>query len=394
MSDDKSDFARPSAGDDPAVAADQSAERSSRKTQLILVGGFLGAGKTTWITKCVNYLAASGAKCAVITNDQAPGLLDTGTISTLTEARVEEISGACFCCSLDQLSSRIEALCEAERPDYIFAEPVGSCTDLTATIIMPLRRLYHSPVAISPLTTLIDVRRARASFGNAKDRKKGFAKEIGYIFGKQLEEAEIIMVTKADVTDEDGLRDVTAGLEKRFPGKRILASSARKGVGIGEWLEEVMGNLSEPLALMDVDYQTYGEGEALLGWLNLGAEIRFGRSQDGNQWIMALAKVISSALATHDFEIAHFKMSLDEGTGSRARVHQVMSAAGVECDERLDAPVERGRLMVNLRAEGDPQRFREIVLGALEATPCEYSVQNEAAFRPSQPKPTHRVGVL
>jgi len=48
--------------------------------RLILVGGFLGAGKTTLIGKLVRHLQSGGLRCGVITNDQAMGLVDTALV--------------------------------------------------------------------------------------------------------------------------------------------------------------------------------------------------------------------------------------------------------------------------------------------------------------------------
>lgn len=46
-------------------------------TRIIFVGGFLGAGKTTLLWRAAELLARRGKRVGLITNDQAPDLVDT-----------------------------------------------------------------------------------------------------------------------------------------------------------------------------------------------------------------------------------------------------------------------------------------------------------------------------
>src|SRR5690554_4272463 len=70
--------------------------RSGMIADYIMVGGFLGAGKTTALLRLAEYLTARGRRVGLITNDQSSGLVDTA----LVDARgypVQEITGGCFC---------------------------------------------------------------------------------------------------------------------------------------------------------------------------------------------------------------------------------------------------------------------------------------------------------
>jgi G3E family GTPase len=104
---------------------------SEDKTQrhFLLIGGFLGAGKTTLIGRLTQALEESGRKVALITNDQGEGLMDTASARQASggSGNVAEITGGCFCCRLDELVESIEALDAATRPEVVIAEPVGSC---------------------------------------------------------------------------------------------------------------------------------------------------------------------------------------------------------------------------------------------------------------------------
>src|SRR5262245_8998641 len=119
--------------------------------RFVMVGGFLGAGKTTTLTRLARMYQAKGQRVGVVTNDQAHDLVDTNTFRAQGLA-VEEVPGACFCCRFDDLVNRVGSLQDSERPDVILAEPVGSCTDLVATVIQPLKDLYGGRFEVAPYT--------------------------------------------------------------------------------------------------------------------------------------------------------------------------------------------------------------------------------------------------
>ena len=110
----------------------------TNKTDLILVGGFLGAGKTSLLWEVAKRLNEKGRKVGLITNDQASELVDTSFLETNNDI-VEEVSGSCFCCNFGGFANAIAHLQEANNSDIILAEPVGSCTDLSATIMQTLK---------------------------------------------------------------------------------------------------------------------------------------------------------------------------------------------------------------------------------------------------------------
>jgi Ni2+-binding GTPase involved in maturation of urease and hydrogenase len=360
---------------------------------LLLISGFLGAGKTTWIGAAVKEASDRGLRCAVVTNDQAAGLVDTATARKFDATQVVEVSGACFCCKLDELVARIDKLCAADRPDLIFAEPVGSCTDLTATIILPLQLIYQRPLTVAPLTVLLDARRALTTYGG-RSRQKDFAKEVGYIFHKQLEEAAILVVNKADVLREDERKLLNTALELKFPFVKLIWGSALKGEGVAVWLDEAFSAQGAPESLMEVDYELYGRGEAMLGWVNMSVAVVFTKAIDGGAWLLQLAKAISSKLENVGCEVAHFKMSLESEERYRSRVHQVLSGEVPVLAEQASVLIRGGLLLINLRAEGDPTVFSHLVHHAFGQVQGEFKIEQSDAFRPGQPVPTHRVSGL
>src|SRR2546427_11019850 len=104
-----------------------------------MIGGFLGAGKTTAVARLAQHLTNQGLKVGLITNDQGSELVDTAMLRSRGFA-TEEIPGGCFCCRFNSLVDAAHKLTVATRTDVLIAEPMGSCTDLGATVPCPLCR--------------------------------------------------------------------------------------------------------------------------------------------------------------------------------------------------------------------------------------------------------------
>ena len=126
------------------------------------------------------------------------------------------------------------------------AEPVGSCTDLKATVDYPLRRLYGDDYQVAPLSVMIDPLRALRILG--MERARAFSSKVAYIYGKQLEEADILVINKIDLLSPSGLQTLREALAERFPKASIVAVSARQDIGLDDWLDEIIGGPAQPPA--------------------------------------------------------------------------------------------------------------------------------------------------
>lgn len=363
------------------------------RARYVMVGGFLGAGKTTAIIRLARSLTERGRRVGLITNDQSVGLVDTALVRS-QGFPVEEITGGCFCCRFNTLVEAADRLNAETRPDVFIAEPVGSCTDLRAAVSYPLRRMYGDAFEIAPLSVLVDPLRALRVLGLEAGRS--FSEKVLYVYDRQLAEADAIVVNKVDLLDEARLDRLRGALTARYPRAGVLAMSARDGSGTAAWFERVTRGAMHVDAPPDVDYDVYAEGEARLGWLNATVRVSGGAPFDGNALLRELAARTADALG--GAEIAHLKMTLtaEELPTDIAVLNLVAGDRGAELAHTLKAPAEAGELIVNLRAEEDPQRLHDAVLAALAA--WESSGAGRAAaiehiehFRPGRPTPTWRM---
>lgn len=369
-----------------------------------MIGGFLGAGKSTALGRLANHLRDGGLRVGLITNDQGRGLVDTRSLRHQGFA-VEEIAGGCFCCRFDSLRAAAAELEAAERPDVFVAEPVGSCTDLLATVSYPLRRLYGDSFDIAPLSVMVDPRRAARVLGLEAGRR--FSDKVTYVYEKQLDEAQAIVINKIDAVEASYREALRAALEERYPAARVFEVSARRGKGKGssaegqddgleEWFHFVRTESLGHHPVLDIDYDVYAEGEALLGWLNATISLESTVELDGNVLVEEMARGLMDRLRrSGDVEIAHLKMTLSPAAGGAfaddlALVNLVGSEWVPEVAERLRAPISRGDLVVNLRAESAPEVLAAALAAEVGARP-ELTLEHLERFAPAPPRPTHRM---
>jgi G3E family GTPase len=362
----------------------------SHRARFLVVGGFLGAGKTTALLRLAQAFHGEGKRVGLITNDQASHLVDTGTLR-VRGFRVEEVAGACFCCKFDELAQCAERIREEERPDVVMGEPVGSCTDLAATVVQPLRKLYGDRYSVAPYSVLVDPTRARQivlerGFG-------GFSSKIAYIFLKQLEEADLIAVNKVDLLTRALREEILAALAKEFPKARVTAISALTGEGFAEWRSLLEQDRPAGRNIAEVDYDTYAEGEAELGWLNESLEVRAARPFDADAFVHELVTELAGSVAAQGSEVAHLKVLLDSENAA-AVANFVGARSPVRLSQSLGSRVSSGRLVLNARAHIDPAALRALadrsvatVLSRHEATG---RLEDASHFRPGRPVPTHR----
>jgi len=368
------------------------------KARYIMVGGFLGAGKSTSLLRLATYLIAQGKSVGLITNDQSVGLADTALLRSY-DLEVEEIAGGCFCCRFNSLVEAANRLSKTTRPDVFLAEPVGSCTDLVASVSYPLRRIYGDQYSIAPLSVLVDPNRALRVLG--VEQGKSFSHKVQYIYKKQLEEAQIIVINKSDLLDQSRINALTEAITDTFGQKTVVRVSARNGDGLEQWFNLITEKDMDLTSTMDLDYQTYGQGEALLGWLNATLDFAASDPIDGEVAMMDLACDIQKRLDGDDSgQIAHLKMTLTRRGGAQevAALNLVDSGFVPELSQSLFDKLQRGELIVNLRAEADPQVLSKTLLASIDYLQQMHpqltlTVEHSEQFRPAMPEPTHRMAL-
>jgi Ni2+-binding GTPase involved in maturation of urease and hydrogenase len=359
------------------------------KKKLILVGGFLGTGKTTLLSQTARRLYEQGLQVGMITNDQAPGLVDTGLLKAQGWA-VGEVAGGCFCCRFEDLVGNANTLIESFDPDVILGEPVGSCTDLSATVLQPVKEKLADRFDLAPFTVLIDPLRLKDALD--PNPQTGLHASARYILRKQLEEADIVALNKSDQVSEADYDLLREKLRQQFPDTTLVSMSALTGNGVPEWLELVGQSTSAGGRIAEVDYDTYAEGEAVLGWLNATLLLVPGKPIDWGEWTLGFLRGLQEVLSAKPAEVGHVKMFMASAGGGSLTASLTSTHAKPAMVGRFRG-ASTVKLILNARVQTSPAELRSIIEQQLQEA-CGESIQLQIAtmesFRPGRPEPVHR----
>ncbi|MDR2422361.1 MAG: MIP family channel protein [Deltaproteobacteria bacterium] len=356
------------------------------KPKLLIVGGFLGAGKTTLLGQARKELESRGLKVGLITNDQAPGLVDTVWLGGQPE--VIELTGSCFCCNFAGFEKSLEALTQWGA-EIILAEPVGSCVDLSATVIQPLKDLDGDKYAVKPFSVVLDPGRAYEALGI---KKTLLHKDALYILEKQLAEADLIVLNKTDLLKDEEKAELVAKLGQKYPKAKVTALSAKAGDGVKAWVEGLLATSDQPGShLIDVDYDQYANGEAVLGWLNLTADADF-KSRGGARALTAFLDGLKAELQKAKMEIGHVKVLWPGPEGFF--IGNLIDSARPPIVTKARDEAKPGPILVNARVESEPDDLEKLVrrvLGdASQTSGLSVAVKDVYCLKPGRPNPTHR----
>jgi G3E family GTPase len=367
------------------------------KPTVILVGGFLGAGKTTLLATVVERLMNQGKRVGLVTNDQAANLVDTALLGEL-KTLVEEVSGGCFCCRFDELMGAMDRIVAEGQPDVLLGEPVGSCTDLSATVMQPIKALHRERYRLAPSSVLVDPDRVRPILGLTSGMipSQVFPENVVYIYRKQLEEADIIVLNKIDLISREDRLQIEDALRREFPRSQVMSLSAWTSTGVENWLESVTGEKQPGRTVTDVDYDVYAEGEAALGWLNAAYELHAESVEDWEAFSRRLIDALRQEFREVPAEIAHLKIHLKAGSGSLV-ANLTTSLGRPTVRGKIEGLPRDARLLLNVRAHIEPGRLRELVerVVAETASPAiEVRTEESECFAPARPRPTHRYAAV
>ena len=309
------------------------------KPTIAVVGGFLGAGKTTLILAASRLLQQRGLRPAAILNDQGGDLVDTHYASALG-VDCDQVTGGCFCCRFPDLVDAASRLLEF-RPDVIFAEAVGSCTDIVATTLRPLLREHRDRFAIAPLTVVLH---PESDFDDPN---------LDFLYRNQVAEADILYA---------------------------------RGESVQQWLDKILsGEVPAGVKALDIDYRRYAEAEAALAWLNLRVTARARPAISAPMLIGPLLDRLEPQI-----RIVHLKLFTESDAGY---LKAALTGNGREpvVEGALDqSPSAEHEILLNVRALDDPDSLRAIVEREFAAMPARLEWRSVECFRPSPPVPYYR----
>jgi len=367
--------------------------KTNKTVRLIFAGGFLGSGKTTALGALAKRLIRKGLRIGIITNDQSGNLADTLIVRQMLEeldVPVEEVVKGCFCCKFDELVEQMEKIL-GHNPDILMGEPVGSCTDFVAAVAHPIKIHYKDAFIFSPLTTMVDPDRVRELL--LKETESTFPEEVAYLFHKQLEEADLIVLNKTDLIGNSEQARLAEALKKEFPKKEVMPVSAINETGMKEWLDLLLSDRpGAETVLGQIDYDRYATAEAVLGWLNAAVKLTSKQSANPEKILTEFVLSMREVFRDRKAGIGHVKCALTTGGKSMWINLTGLEAQPVVSGKKLD-DVNSGTLLVNARVKLEPEDLESVVRETLKRISRRHLIHLEVSdlqcFSPAYPAPPY-----
>ena len=364
-----------------------------KPVKLIFAGGFLGSGKTTALASLAKRLIQRNMRVGFITNDQSENLVDTVIVrQMLTElgVPVEEVVKGCFCCKFDELIEHVEKIL-VHDPDVLMGEPVGSCTDFVAAVANPIKIQYKEAFRFAPFSIMVDPDRVRELM--LEETETDFPEDVAYLFGKQMEEADTIVLNKIDLISPEETDRLLAAIADRFEDKKLMAVSAKEGKGMDLWLEDLLSNRpGANTVLRQIDYDRYAHAEAVLGWLNAAILMSASEPFNASDFARTLMQELREDFKQKEGEIGHLKMVITSAGKSMWANLTHLSAEPSISGEAL-ARLSKASLIINARVRLEPEDLESMVRTVLKRVSMEMGVISDIddlqCFSPAYPEPPH-----
>jgi len=178
------------------------------RPQLIVLTGFLGSGKTSFLQHFIEYQIQFNRFVAIIQNEIGEVGLDGRLLDH--DYSVVEIDEGCVCCSLvGSLKRAIQQILPSFHPDYIVLETTGLANPYN---LLEEIAEVEDLVRFDSVTTIVDAKNVEKSLAECE------------VATAQIKAANLLLLNKKDLLDEVQLQGVKKKIRQINPTAPIVTS--------------------------------------------------------------------------------------------------------------------------------------------------------------------------
>ena len=180
-------------------------------TKVDIISGFLGAGKTTLISKLLKE-ALKDEQVVLIENEFGEIGIDGGFLKD-SGVEIREMNSGCICCSLvGDFGTSLKEVVDKYHPDRIIIEPsgVGKLSD----VIKAVKDLHiENEIRLNSASTVADA-----------SKVKVYMKNFGEFFNNQIENAGTVVLSRTDITDTAKIQKDVEMIREKNPKAAIVTT--------------------------------------------------------------------------------------------------------------------------------------------------------------------------
>lgn len=354
-------------------------------TRFVVLGGYLGAGKTTLAAALGKELRSKhGKSVAIITNDQGNVLVDTEYMKD-AGFDVKDVLGGCFCANFGEFVKNARTLVSTGRPDVIIAEPIGTSTAILGSVVAPLRSMYPDEFQVSPFFVIVDGTRA----AEVLKRPEGFGLGGGKLIpSHQVREAEYVLISKADRLNEEDANKAVGLVKNEVSDAEVIVCSAFSRKNLDKVIDIILSDAVSTKEPKDVDQRMFAVEKASMGWFNANAKLVAEGKLDINAFVTSFMRKVASDFPPES--IGHVKVMITSPTASAkmSLVEDRMQVDGLKGGRYFTG---EGKLVLNARVTASPNELKKAFEKAIADTALETGAKvaemGEACFTPKPEAP-------
>lgn len=357
-------------------------------TKYMIVSGFLGAGKTTTMiamARNINERLRSQGQpghAAVIANDLGAKNLVDADFTRTADVDISEITGDCICYVTEDLVTAIDRLAQAGA-NIVISDIPGAGVGALDHVYLTLKDEYPGRFDLLPLTCLVDPMRLRMMLPGDARRDIHLPEEMRFLLNAQLLEADLIVLNKCDLVDEDEKQADLDFIRRAYPDTPVMAISARTGEGVPELVDYLLSHEAnaQPRDL-GLDSEEFDAAEAQMCWYNrrFFAKERDGRNIDFNAVVEDFMEAIRDGLIEAKRNVPHLKLFAAGEGDDFVKCSIVGVDYDLEYERKLQQPYTAIAIIVNARATCESETFGEIVEDAMDEIKQKYNLKCNVIF--------------
>ena len=349
------------------------------KIRFMVVSGFLGAGKTTTMIALAEHMNKTFGETAIIANDLGANLVDTNLTQT-SGCTVAEIASGCICYQMDNTIDQIRRLRDKDGAVFVMSDIPGCGVGALDHVYHRLATDNADEFTLSPFTVVVDPERLRMIMPERADIN--LPEELVYLLKLQLEEADLVVLNKADLLAPEDVERYVDFLHAACPDIPVMVISALERTGIEE-LAEFIATHETALKNFSVrNNQEFADAEAKLTWYNrrLYLKTNDGGKIDCNAVVDDLIESIRMGLIEKKRNVPHLKTFATSGNGDFNKASLIGVDYDVEYAQQFLRPHKNLRMIVNARAVCESRPLARLMDDALDEVCEKYDLDCQVFF--------------
>lgn len=203
--------------------------------KILVVSGFLGAGKTTFIQELVR---RTGRDFAIYENEYGQADIDARRLRQDSDLKVWESTENCICCSGKQdFATSVLTISNTIDPEYLIVEPTGVAK--LQSILDNVNQVAWERISLLAPVTVVDA----VSWQNQRT-------DFPEIFDNQLSAAASVVVSKLAPGSEDAAEPIKQLAAEMNPQAEVIAESSYADIP-DEWWNGLLTRALDGSVLKD-----------------------------------------------------------------------------------------------------------------------------------------------